>query len=243
MLKPIKTLAFWLVFLGTGLLYQLALVFSFLRVSNPIERQRAAQRGRLHWSAWTMRWFFSVPPLSALQAAAARLPEQFILVCNHRSNLDPLFVFVIGRPLVFLSKKSVLKAPVIGRWMRLCGDIAVNRSEKSSREKSLQAMRESLNRGSSLLVFPEGTRQADPEVPLGSFKDGAFALAAETGVPLVALVLHNTHQVWTKGSLFLNFLPLKSLLSEPIVSQGRTPNALKEETVEKMMKMIQSLRE
>lgn len=241
MLKPILTLSFWLIFLGAGLLFQLALVVPYFGIKDLRERQRAAQKGRLRWSAWTLRLFFSVPKLSTLQSESSHLPEQFILVSNHRSNLDPLFVFAVGRPLVFLSKKSVLKAPVIGRWMRLCGDVSVDRSEKASREKSLQAMRESLSQGNSLLVFPEGTRQSDPQVPLGAFKDGAFMLAAETGVPLVALVMHATHDVWTKGSLLLNFLPLRYRLSEPIESRGRSPEALKSEAVEKMMEMVQSL--
>lgn len=82
--------------------------------------------------------------------------------------------------------------------MRLCGDISVDRGEKSSRGQSLNDMRERLERGDSLLIFPEGTRQTDPNQPLGDFRDGAFNLASQTGIPIVALVMKDTGSIWKK---------------------------------------------
>jgi 1-acyl-sn-glycerol-3-phosphate acyltransferase len=242
MFKPISTLVFWIVFMGSGLVMQVALGMSWVLAGNLDTRQKLAQRQRLLWSAMNLNWFFGVPPLSDIRSSTSELPGQFILVSNHRSNLDPLFVFVVGRPLFFLSKKSVLKTPIIGWWMRLCGDVPVERGEKASREKSLAAMRERLQRGDSLLIFPEGTRQTDPQVELGAFKDGAFNLASQTGVPIVLLVLNNSDKVWEKGSLFLKLQPLRYQISSPIVSSGRSAESLKAESIEKMKEMVQSLR-
>jgi 1-acyl-sn-glycerol-3-phosphate acyltransferase len=242
MLKAVATLLFWVVFMGSGMLTQGFLLLRLIPVRNPDHRQKIAQNFRLAWSASTLRWFFRAPSLPELQGAVSNLPQQFILVCNHRSNLDPLFVFVIGRPLFFLSKKSVLKTPVIGWWMRLCGDVPVERGDKNSRGQSLEAMRGRLNRGDSLLIFPEGTRQIDPNVDLGAFKDGAFNLAAETGVPLVALVLHRTDSIMGKNDLFLNLDRLRYKFSQPITTAGETAETLKSQTVEEMTKMIQALR-
>ncbi|NBW82644.1 1-acyl-sn-glycerol-3-phosphate acyltransferase [bacterium] len=194
----------------------------------------------MNWSALTLRLFFGINSVRELRKQAEHLPNQFILVSNHRSNLDPLFVFVIGRPLVFLSKKAVLKSPVIGWWMRLCGDVAVDRSEKSSRQESLAAMKEKLERGDSLLIFPEGTRQTDTSVALGEFKDGAFNLSSQCGVPLVALVLDHTDQIWQKGRLVLQIKKLRYAISESIPSLGRNPQELKEQSVRAMQLMISS---
>lgn len=96
--------------------------------------------------------------------------------------------------------------------------------------------------GDSLLIFPEGTRQTDTAVQLGSFKDGAFNLAADTGTPIVLLVLKDTHTVWEKGSLFLNLNPLRYAISQAIQPRGRDSDSLKREAIEKMTEMIQSLR-
>jgi len=242
MLKALLTLYFWLVFMGSGVLMQGLLLLRLIPVRNPDVRRRIAQRFRLKWSALNLGMFFGAPHLEKLKAGSADLPEQFILICNHRCNLDPLFVFVIGRPLFFLSKKSVLNTPVIGWWMRLCGDVAVERSDKTSRGQSLEAMKARLHKGDSLLIFPEGTRQTEPQVDLGTFRDGAFNLASETGVPIVALALHRTDMVMEKNAIFLNLARLRYMFSQPIPTRGQSPESLKSLTVEEMTKMIQALR-
>jgi 1-acyl-sn-glycerol-3-phosphate acyltransferase len=125
--------------------------------------------------------------------------------------------------------------------MRLCGDVSVDRSEKSSREESLNQMRNRLERGDSLLIFPEGTRQTDPNTPLGDFRDGAFNLASQSGVPIVALVLKDTDFIWRKGSFVLDLKPLQFAVSDPIQSVGRDARELKDHAIQTMKNMIQSL--
>lgn len=241
MFMAFKTLIFWLSFMLSGVFFQVALLFRLTGIRDATARHQLAQRYRLIWSAIILRLYFGTKSLTNLKKQSENLPQQFILVANHRSNLDPLLVFVIGRPLVILSKKAVLKTPVIGWWMRLCGDVVVDRGEKASREQSINAMRERLERGDSLLIFPEGTRQTDPQTPLGQFKDGAFALASQTGIPLVTLVLHRTDYIWQKDSIFLNFPGLRFLVSDVIVSANRTTLELKEQSFHIMSKMFQSL--
>lgn len=220
---------------------QLILKLKSIGITDGVTKQRMAQNFRLRWSARTLRIFLGVPALEELKKRVNQLPDQFILISNHRSNLDPLLVSVVGRPLVFLSKKSVLKTPVVGRWMRLCGDVSVERGEKSSREESLNQMRQRLERGDSLLIFPEGTRQTDPERPLGDFRDGAFNLASQSGVPLVALVLKDTDFIWKKGSFILDLKPLQFAVSEPIPTMGRDARELKDQAIQIMKNMIQSM--
>lgn len=241
MLRPLKTLVFWIFFMLSGVAMQTILLLRLSLVRDVTKRHQLAQKFRLIWSSFSLRLFFKTGSLRALSTQSEKLPKQFILISNHRSNLDPLLVSVIGRPLVFLSKKSVLKTPVIGWWMRLCGDVPVDRGEKSSREDSLNSMKERLGRGDSLLIFPEGTRQTDPTIPLGQFKDGAFHLASQSGVPLVALVLDKTDDIWKKGSLTLNFRPLRFSISHAMHPQGRSVNELKQEAIQIMDSMVQSL--
>lgn len=124
--------------------------------------------------------------------------------------------------------------------MRLCGDVPVDRGEKSSREQSLNSMRERLERGDSLLIFPEGTRQTDPTVPLGQFKDGAFNLAAQSGVPIVALILNRTDTIWRKGRLTLDLQPLQFSISDMIPTLGRDARELKDTAIQTMTSMISS---
>jgi 1-acyl-sn-glycerol-3-phosphate acyltransferase len=241
MLQMFMTIIFWPSFIITGALIQIILLARLLFIRDLQRRQNLAQYYRMLWCSWSLRLFFGVPSPRKLLEAAAALPAQFILVSNHRSNLDPIFVFVIGRPLVILSKRVVLKIPVIGWWMRLCGDVSVNRREKSSREDSLKAMRERLERGDSLLIFPEGTRQTDHVHLLGHFKDGAFNLAAQSGVPIVALVLNRTDQILEKDRFVINFRRLEYRISQPISSMGHSALELKEQCIQTMQAMSESM--
>jgi 1-acyl-sn-glycerol-3-phosphate acyltransferase len=244
MLSALRSLIFWLTFMISGMLVQATFLGQW--ILNGIgsgNSHRLAQRMRLYWSSFNLWLFFGIPKLRTLRFRSEHLPPQFILVCNHRCNLDPLFVFVIGRPLLFLSKRSVLNVPVVGWWMRLCGDVPVDRSSKESRAGSLSLMRERLQRGDSLLVYPEGTRQSHPDIALGPFKDGAFQMASELKVPIVLLALHRTDKIWPKGSLLLRSNHLQYDFSEPLEVHGKTAEELKLQSFEKMTEMLHTLKE
>jgi 1-acyl-sn-glycerol-3-phosphate acyltransferase len=112
----------------------------------------------------------------------------FVIVSNHRSFLD-ILINASAYPGVykFLSKKEMTKIPVWGLTVRrLC--ILVDRKSPESRAESMERMRQALDRGFSILLYPEGTRNRG-ETPLTDFYDGAFRLAAETGYPLAVMTL------------------------------------------------------
>ena len=114
----------------------------------------------------------------------------FIIVSNHRSFLD-ILINAAAFPDIykFLSKKEMIKIPVWGLIVRrLC--ILVDRKSPESRAASVERMRESLQAGYSILLYPEGARNRG-HAPLGEYFDGAFRLAAETGFPLAIMTLHD----------------------------------------------------
>ena len=111
-----------------------------------------------------------------------------IIVSNHRSFLD-ILINAASYPGVykFLSKKELVKLPVYGIIIRqLC--ILVDRKDPESRARSYEEMKEELDAGFSILLYPEGTRNRSEEV-LTAFYDGAFRLASETGYPLAVTTL------------------------------------------------------
>ena len=59
-----------------------------------------------------------------------------------------------------------------------------------------------LRRGSSVMMFPEGTRSTDGEVK--AFKHGAFTLASELGLALVPIVIDGTRDALPKHGLMLD---------------------------------------
>jgi 1-acyl-sn-glycerol-3-phosphate acyltransferase len=92
---------------------------------------------------------------------------------------------------VFLSKASIRKVPLLGKINVLAGTIFVERGNRTSSDKAVKALTQTLKNGRSVLVFPEGTRSADGS--LKSFKKGAFHLAAAAGAPVVPMHISGTH--------------------------------------------------
>jgi 1-acyl-sn-glycerol-3-phosphate acyltransferase len=126
--------------------------------------------------------------------------ESCIFLSNHVSNLDPpvLLPVLPGMSSVFL-KKSLMKIPLLGTAMRMGKFVPVSRGHsKEEAQKSVEAAAAALQSGLNIFIFPEGTRS--PDGKLLPFKKGAFFLAAETGAPMVPIVISGTAKMMKKGS-------------------------------------------
>jgi 1-acyl-sn-glycerol-3-phosphate acyltransferase len=124
-----------------------------------------------------------------------------IFMSNHTSNLDPpvLLPVIPGMTSVFL-KKSLMKIPLLGTAMRMGKFVPVSRGHsRDEAVKSVEAAKDALASGLHIMVFPEGTRSSDGK--LLPFKKGAFFLAAETGAPMIPVVIHGTREMMPKGTL------------------------------------------
>ena len=130
--------------------------------------------------------------------------ESCIFLSNHVSNLDPpiLLPSLPGMSSVFL-KKSLMKIPLLGIAMRMGKYVPVSRGHsREEAEKSVAIAADALRCGLHIFIFPEGTRS--PDGNLLPFKKGAFFLAADTGAPMVPMVIRGTAQMMRKGSLKLS---------------------------------------
>jgi 1-acyl-sn-glycerol-3-phosphate acyltransferase len=129
--------------------------------------------------------------------------ESCIFLSNHVSNLDPPVVLpsLPGMSSVFL-KKSLMKIPLLGTAMRMGKFVPVSRGHnREDAQRSVEAAGEALRSGLNIFIFPEGTRS--PDGRLLPFKKGAFFLAAETGAPMVPVIVRGTAKMMQKGSLKL----------------------------------------
>jgi 1-acyl-sn-glycerol-3-phosphate acyltransferase len=116
--------------------------------------------------------------------------KSHIYIGNHGSYLDAIAV-CISLPQFFspLGKIEMAKIPVFGTiYSRVV--VMIDRSDKESREKSVNVLKTTLENGQSILIFPEGTMNKT-NAPLGDFYDGAFRIAIETQTPLMPFVMIN----------------------------------------------------
>src|SRR5690606_30195490 len=138
----------------------------------------------------------------------------YVAVSNHESLADIFLISHLPWEMKWLSKEAIFRIPVMGWMMRLAGDIAVRRSERSSRAEALAACRERLSNRVSVMIFPEGTRSRTDE--LLPFKDGAFRLAVEAKVPILPLVVAGTRGAMPKDSLLFGRAVAEVRALEPI---------------------------
>lgn len=129
--------------------------------------------------------------------------EPAVIVANHQSYWDILVLYGLNVPFKWVAKESIARMPFIGWNMYLNQYVFVRRGELSSIKSMLAECRKWLGSGVSVLIFPEGTRSEDGS--LGQFREGAFRLAVQCGVPVVPIVLSGTRSILPKNGSRINF--------------------------------------
>ena len=123
-----------------------------------------------------------------------------ILMSNHQSNFDiPVLLGSLAVQTRWLAKAELFKIPIFGHAMRRSGFISIDRSNRESAFKSLKEAAETIRAGTSVLIFPEGTRSDDGRIK--PFKKGGFVLAVDAAVPVVPIVIDGTFEVMPKQRL------------------------------------------
>ena len=144
----------------------------------------------------------------------------YVVVSNHESFADILLISHLPWEMKWLSKAELFKVPVLGWLMRLAGDIPVRRGEGRSAVEALQRCRTVLKRRVSVMIFPEGTRSPTPDML--PFKDGAFRLAIDAGVPVLPIAVSGTGTALPKHGWRFGRAKAEVRVLEPIETTGLT---------------------
>lgn len=131
---------------------------------------------------------------SGYRPADPRRP--YVAVSNHESFADILLISHLPWEMKWLSKIELFRIPFIGWDMWIAGDIPIHRGRGASALDAMQRCRKVLKHRVSVMIFPEGTRSTtDQMLP---FKDGAFRLAIDAGVPILPLVVAGAREALPK---------------------------------------------
>jgi len=125
----------------------------------------------------------------------------YVIISNHQSILDILFINSLRYSCKWISKIENNKIPILGWYLQMAGYITVNRGDEESKIEMFEKSYNCLKRGISIMIFPEGTRSRDNEI--GFFRRGAFQLAIEAKIPLLPIVLDGTGGILPKHGLVL----------------------------------------
>ena len=130
-----------------------------------------------------------------------RADATYVMVANHLSFLDILLLFRLFTHFKWVSKIEICSVPVIGWNMALNRYVRLRRGDPASIKEMMAACEKTLAEGSSIMMFPEGTRS--PDGHLKPFKTGAFVLAKRMNVPLLPIVIEGTAKALPKRGFVL----------------------------------------
>jgi 1-acyl-sn-glycerol-3-phosphate acyltransferase len=122
----------------------------------------------------------------------ARFREPCVVVSNHESEADIFLAVLLPFDVKYLAKEALFRVPFFGWGMWMEGDVPVDRASMKSGALAIRRCQRTLATGVSVLVFPEGTRSRSGE--LQRFREGAFRLAIESGVPVQPYVVAGTRE-------------------------------------------------
>lgn len=147
--------------------------------------------------------------------------QSYIYMPNHQSNAD--IPVLLGRlPVQFrwLAKAELFKIPLFGRAMRKVGYISIDRSNRKSAFESLARAALTIRNGTSVLIFPEGTRS--PDGCILPFKKGGFVLSVDAGVPIVPIMIRGTRNIVPKKHFIIRPARVTMEILDPVETSDYT---------------------
>lgn len=165
-------------------------------ITAPFDRRRVLLH--VYTCAWASLYTWFSPVWSVRVRGRENIaPDRvYVMVANHLSVVDIFVLFRLFRHFKWVSKIENFKLPFIGWNMSLNRYIPIRRGNKESVVAMLDACKATLEAGSSVMMFPEGTRSKSGR--LQRFKPGAFGLAKEAGVALLPIVIRGSHEALPK---------------------------------------------
>jgi len=120
-----------------------------------------------------------------------------LIVCNHLSNFDPVAMMKMldFTRVIFVSKPENFKLPLVGKLMRGCGFLSIDREDPRKAIVTIQQAGKILeNREASVCIYPEGTRNKSA-VGLLPFHSGVFRPARAGNAPIAVMTISGTEKI------------------------------------------------
>lgn len=163
----------------------------------------------------------------------------YIFVSNHMSYFD-IFALLAVLPLdfKFILKKELMHIPLFGWAVRRAQHISIDRKNPREAVTGMNAAVSRIKSGTSVLIFPEGTRSDGHLLP---FKRGGFQqLVLKSGCDIIPVAIENSQNIVPRKSKRINKGTIFIEIGRPISVQGyskRNLGELVESTRELIMGM------
>lgn len=141
--------------------------------------------------------------------------ETVVYMANHQSDLDwPVIFMAIPGQYLFLAKKELFDVPVFGTYMRIQKYIPIERDKIRKSLKTYEDVVGWIKSGTSIVIYPEGTRSYNKE--LQRFKSFSFAFLQDARVRVVPIAIEGSINIQKKGSKLIRPGEVKVTILPPI---------------------------
>ncbi len=146
--------------------------------------------------------------------------QPYVFMTNHQSAVDvaAIIATIPGDDWRFVAKRELTWIPFFGWALALHRHVIVDRRDNARAVRSMKRAAERIRSGTSVIIFPEGTRS--PIGELRAFKSGGFHLAIQAQVPIAPATISGSHHITPKGSLRIESGLVKIVYGEPIPTAG-----------------------
>ncbi|MDY4558078.1 MAG: lysophospholipid acyltransferase family protein [Alloprevotella sp.] len=166
--------------------------------------------------------------------------QSYVFVANHQGPFDIFLIYgYLGRNFKWMMKKALRKMPLVGYACVKARHIFVDKSGPKAIKETIDNARRTLQGGTSLVVFPEGSRSFTGH--MGLFRKGAFQLADELQLPVVPLTIDGSFDVLTRmaGINFVHRHPMRLVIHKPIFPTSHSPEDIRR-TMDESYRVIMS---
>ena len=209
----LRTLLCWVVFFSTTVtLGTIAIFLSFFDSSGNIPHRVARLWGKIQLCITGTR-----VRVQGLENIDPR--KSYILISNHQSSFDILSL--LGYlPLQFrwTAKAELFRIPFMGWAMTRTGYISIERDSPKKAYRSMLRAAEVVRKGTSVIIFPEGTRS--PDGKLQPFKKGVFLIALKSQAPILPITIQGAARIMRKGDWRTYPGEVKIQIDPPIDTAG-----------------------
>jgi 1-acyl-sn-glycerol-3-phosphate acyltransferase len=219
----VRSILFFVIYNLTGVFHSLASV-----AVAPFQTFEARYRFVNRWTRSTMWLLRRLNGVRIEVTGLENLPrdEPVVVLVNHQSQWETFFLQLLITPQATVLKRELLWVPFFGWALALLRPIAIDRGQPGQALKTiLRVGQERLDQGISVVIYPEGTRQAPGQV--GRFNAGGAMLACRAGRRVVPIA-HNAGYCWPARSIWRVPGTIRVVVGKPIDCAGETAKAVNE---------------
>jgi len=195
------------------------LTFIIWLIVLPFDRKRAVIHWLLVYQSIALSRMIPIWRLHIEGKGKADRGVTYVIISNHQSILDILLINCLNMRFKWISKIENNKVPFIGWYLKMADYVTVDRGNSESKEVMLETSYRCLKEGTSIMIFPEGTRSVDRHP--GFFKRGAFQLALDANVPILPVLIDGTGGILPKhGLIFRGGHRIKIKVFDPVFPES-----------------------